>query len=171
MAEGPAKKRNIGRRQQARYQGHASSSGGQPKGNGISFFEGCTTGMWAFKKWARGLLHSTEVQEMCHNAHQYQVALLTSLGICTSNVDQRLEAIARLGSWGQNKGNINRYLLRLIGTPDTCPDPIMIPTKCYIQKPDEGMPRIQAVEILFCHSIWFCTNCGRRGGIVSANCS
>ena len=104
--------------------------------------------MNSVKKWCQGLLHSTEVQSTCFDAYRDQKSLLESLDVCSTNCNGGLKSFAKLGAWGEAKCNINRDVLACLGTPDTCPMPIIMQAPCNILKPGKDRS-IQSVAVPF----------------------
>ena len=70
------------------------------------------------KLWAWGHMPSTDVQRTAYNAYLDFKNVLGQFGIAESVMPCSIQTIARLGNWGQQPGNINRDLKRLLGKPN-----------------------------------------------------
>ena len=149
MAEQPAKRRYLGRQAKAKSRTSTAASSSAPCGTPrVEFqFGGCLTARRNFQKWSRGQIQATELQEACNLAYCDQVRLLESLSIDTAQANSVLKSFAQLGSWGSHPGNVAKELRKLVGTPDGCPEPMIIPARCFIHKPQAGAPKIQQVDV------------------------
>ena len=105
--------------------------------------------MSCLAKWSKGLLHATEVQEICFDAYQDQMNLLQKLHLSPEAVNKSLLKMAKLGSWGKHKGNILRELKDALGSPSGIPEAMTVPVQCVIAKPMAGKPAVQAVDVPF----------------------
>ena len=103
--------------------------------------------MDCLKKWSKGILHATQVQELCHHAYKDQINLLHNIGASTEHVNPLLAKISRLGNWGTNKGSMHRDLIKFLGAPTGVPEPLLVPVKCIVAKPGIGRPPIQTVDV------------------------
>ena len=62
------------------------------------------------KTWAWGGMSSSAVQESAMLAYKDQFKLLQRFGISEDYIPVSLRKLARLGSWGEHQGNVNRDL-------------------------------------------------------------
>ena len=149
-AEPAPKRRYLGRQAKAKAAaGPASSTDESPCLRGITALRSDPTALSSVKKWSKGLMQSTDVQSICYDAHAGQETLLSSIGICSSRVHPGLKAMARLGTAGKHKGNVNRDLINFLGCPDTSPFPVMMKVPCAVAKASAtlGESSVRVVDI------------------------
>ena len=76
---------------------------------------GSALGSYLLKKWAWGEISAVRLQEIAHESYKHQAALLKSLGISTDMIPGELARLAKLGSWGENPGDVHQQLLTHLG--------------------------------------------------------
>ena len=86
------------------------------------------------RQWAWGAISSNNVQQISMHAYDDQIALLRSMQMSEDRVCPKLQALARLGQWGQQPGNVQSQLLNWLGAPRTPPAmthkvPVLVPKK------------------------------------------
>ena len=73
------------------------------------------------RQWAWGQISSNTLQQISMHAYDDQVNLLESMNLSADRACPKLQAMARLGNWGQQPGNVQVQLLSWLGAPSTPP--------------------------------------------------
>ena len=79
MADPPRKQRCLGRQLAAKQRASQANLSDSAGTDGIESLEDSKLVMSCLAKWSKGLLHATEVQEICFDAYQDQMNLLQKL--------------------------------------------------------------------------------------------
>lgn len=76
---------------------------------------------YLLRQWAWGQVSAVALQTTALHAYNDQLALLRSLDISEDRACAKLKALARLGNFGKQPGNVQTQLITYLGSPSTPP--------------------------------------------------
>ena len=94
----------------------------QAKQDGYATLDSQAAWNW-LQKWSWGKMSSIAVQQEAFNNYMDYQRMLYKVPLNDDRIPRTIHDLARLGTWGDNPGNINRELKHWLGEP-TLPKPI-----------------------------------------------